>query len=61
MLELGIGNSFDLFTYQLYHTSILSPAPDWTLLFTGARGQTNFALTNSMRQEFFRVGVLTNY
>jgi len=61
MLELGIGNSFDLFTYQLYHTSILSPAPDWTLLFTGARGQTNFALPNSMRQEFFRVGVFTNY
>ena len=39
----------------------LSSVANWNLLTTGTRGQTNFVLTNSLPQQFFRVGVLTNY
>ena len=59
--ELGIGNSLDLLTYQLYQATEVSPSATWKLLATGSRGQTNFRLTNSLPREFFRVGVLTNY
>jgi 6-phosphogluconolactonase len=58
---LNIGNSLDLLTYQLYEKSNLSSGTNWNLLTTGARGQTNFVITNSLPQEFFRAGVLTNY
>ena len=61
IFELGIGNSLDLLTYQLYQATKASPSANWTLLSTGGRGQTNFLLTNTLPQEFFRVGVLTNY
>ena len=59
--ELGIGNSLDLLTYQLYQATAASPTASWNLLATGGRGQTNFLVTNTLPQEFFRVGVLTNY
>jgi 6-phosphogluconolactonase len=59
--ELGIGNSLDLLTYQVYQATALSPPTSWNLLTTGRRGQTNFLLTNILPQEFFQVGVLTNY
>ena len=61
IFELGIGNSLDLLTYQLYHATEASPTASWNLLATGGRGQTNFLLTNTLPQEFFRVGVSTNY
>ena len=61
VFELGIGNSLDLLTYQLYQATALSPTAGWNLLATGGRGQTNFLLTNTLPQEFFQVGVLTNY
>jgi len=60
-LEVSISNSLDFLTYQLYRAATLPPGSSWTLLATGARGQTNFEVTNSLTQEFFRVGVLTNY
>jgi len=59
--ELSISNSLDLLTYQLYQTPTLSSGSVWNLLSTGIRGQTNFVLTNSLPQEFLRVGVFTNY
>ena len=59
--ELSISNSLDLLTYQLYQTPTLSSGSVWNLLSTGIRGQTNFVLTNSLPQEFLRVGILTNY
>ena len=59
--ELSISNSLDFLTYQLYQAPTLSSGPAWNLLTTGTRGQTNFILTNSLPQQFFRVGVLTNY
>jgi 6-phosphogluconolactonase len=59
--ELGIGNSLDLLTYQLYQATMVSPTASWILLATGGRGQTNFLLTNTLPNEFFQVGVLTNY
>ena len=61
IFELGIGNSLDLLTYQLYQATAVSPTASWNLLATGGRGQTNLLLTNTLPQEFFRVGVLTNY
>lgn len=60
-LELGIGNSLNLLTYQIYQATALSQAITWNLLATGERGQTNFVLPNTLPLEFFRVGVLTNY
>jgi len=51
----------DLLTYQLYQATLMSPSTSWNLLTIGARGQTNFVLTNTLPQAFFRVGVLTNY
>jgi 6-phosphogluconolactonase len=60
-VELGIGNSLDLLTYQIYQATAVSPTVNWKLLATGGRGQTNFVLTNTLPMEFFRVGVLTNY
>jgi 6-phosphogluconolactonase len=60
-LALTISNSLEFLTYQLYRAPVLSPGSSWALLATGARGQTNFVVTNSLPQEFFRVGVLTNY
>ena len=59
--ELGIGNSLDLLTYQLYQATEASAGSNWNLLATGGRGQTSFLLTNTLPREFFRVGVLTNY
>ena len=44
--ELGIGNSLDLLTYQVYRATAVSPTASWNLLATGGRGQTNFLLTN---------------
>jgi 6-phosphogluconolactonase len=60
-LEVTISNSQDFLTYQLYRAPTLPPGSSWTLLATGARGQTNFLVTNSIKQEFFRVGVSINY
>lgn len=37
-LELGVGNSLDLLTYQLYQAAVLSPSTSWNLLATGRRG-----------------------
>jgi 6-phosphogluconolactonase len=61
-LELNVGNSLSLFTYQLYETPAL-PASGliWNLVATGSPGQTNFTLPNSLTQEFFQAGVATNY
>ena len=60
-LQLSIGNSLNLLTYQLYRTPTLSAGMTWDLLATGERGQTVFVLTNTLEQEYFRVGVSTNY
>jgi 6-phosphogluconolactonase len=61
IFELGIGNSLDLLTYQLYQATALFPTASWSLLATGVRGQTNFLLTNTLPLEFFQIGVLTNF
>jgi hypothetical protein len=58
---LSIGNGLDLLTYQLYQRPALSSGATWDLLTSGNRGQTNFVLSNTLAQGFFRVGVLTNY
>ena len=58
---LSIGTGLDVLTYQLYHAPVLSSATTWDLLTTGSRGQTNFVLSNTLAQEFFRATVLTNY
>ena len=60
-IELTVGNTLKLLTYQLYRTPALSSDAAWDLLMTGTPGQTNFALTHSLPQEFFQVGVLPNY
>ena len=61
-LTITISNSSSLFSYQLYQsTAIPSPGMTWNLAATGSPGQTNFNWTNTLAQEFFRVGVLTNY
>jgi hypothetical protein len=61
-LALSVGNSLSLFTYQLYESpAIPLPGMTWNLLATGGPGQTNFMWTNTLAQEFFKVGVLTNY
>ncbi len=59
--QLSVGNSLDLLTYQLYQSPALSAGMTWNLLATGSRGQTNFAVSNTAGQAFFRLGVLTNY
>jgi len=57
--ELSLSNTLNSLTYQLYHSgSIGTP---WNLLATGDPGQTNFILTDILQQEFFQVGVVTNY
>jgi 6-phosphogluconolactonase len=58
---LSIGNGLDLLTYQLYQRPALSSGATWDLLTTGNCGQTNFVLSKTLAQNFFRVGVLTNY
>ena len=61
-LALSISNSLSLFTYQLYESTALpSPGMTWNLVATGSPGQTNFMWTNTLAQEFFMAGVLTNY
>ena len=61
-LTFGIGNSLSLFSYQLYESpTVPSTGMTWNLVAIGSPGQTNFLWTNSLAQEFFRVGVLTNY
>jgi 6-phosphogluconolactonase len=59
--EISLGNSLNLLTYQLYRATVLSPGMAWDLLTTGEPGQTNFVFTNILEQEYFQVGVLTNY
>jgi 6-phosphogluconolactonase len=61
-LALNISNSSSLFTYQLYESPTLPfLGMSWNLVATGSPGQTNFMWTNTLTQEFFMVGVLTNY
>ncbi len=60
-LRLTISNSLEILNYQIYSSPSLTPGLSWGLLKTGTRGQTNFVLTNALPQEFFRVGVVTNY
>jgi 6-phosphogluconolactonase len=61
-LTFGISNSLSLFSYQLYESpTVPSPGMTWNLVATGSPGQTNFLWTNSLDQDFFRVGVVTNY
>jgi len=59
--QLSISNTLNVLTYQIYRIPALSANPVWSLLTNGSPGQTNFALNNALDQEFFRVGVLTNY
>ncbi len=33
----------------------------WNLVTNGAPGQHSFVLTNSLNQDFFKIGILTNY
>ncbi len=61
IFELSLDNTLNLLTYQLYTTPELSPGATWNLLTTGNPGQTNFVLTNTLAQEYFQAGVLTNY
>jgi 6-phosphogluconolactonase len=61
-LALNVSNSLSLFTYQLYESPALpSSGSSWNLAAIGSPGQTNFAWTNTLSQEFFMVRVLTNY
>jgi len=61
-LVLNISNSLNILTYQLYESPDLASAgPTWNLVATGSPGQTNFVWTNTLSQEFFRAGVLTNF
>jgi len=59
--ELNIDNTLNLLTYQIYTAPTLPLGTTWDLLTTGDRGQTKFVLTNTLAQEYFQVGVLTNY
>lgn len=61
IVSLSLSNASSLFTYQLYASPSLSDPSGWHLVDTGARGQTQFLRTNLLSQEFFRIGVLTNY
>ncbi len=60
-LMLNIGNSLNGLIYQLYQAPVLSSGLSWNLVATGRSGQTNFVRTNTQIQQFFQVGVLTNY
>jgi 6-phosphogluconolactonase len=60
-IGLNIGNSLPLLTYQILRTPALDSGAAWELFATGTAGQTNFVLTNTLAQEYFHVGVLTNY
>jgi len=60
-LLLSIGNGLDLLTYQLYQSPSSASGTTWNWLTTGSRGQTNFVLSCTAAQDFFRVGVLTNF
>lgn len=60
-IGLYIGNSLPLLSYQIFRAPALDPGMAWELLGTCVAGQTNFVVTNSLAQEYFRVGVLTNY
>jgi 6-phosphogluconolactonase len=59
--QLSISNTLNVLTYQIYQTPALSTKPVWSLLTNGSPGQTNFKLNYTLPQQFFRVGVLTNY
>ncbi len=59
--QLSLTNTLNLLTYQLYRSSGLNAGAPWSLLATGDPGQTNFTLTNRLAQEFFQVGVLTDF
>lgn len=61
VVSLSLSNAPSLFTYQLYASPSLSDPSGWHLVDTGSRGQTQFLRTNLLLQEFFRIGVLTNY
>jgi 6-phosphogluconolactonase len=58
---LNIDNTLNLLTYQLYESTNLSPGMTWNLVTNGVPGQTNFVLGHLLDQEFFKIGVLTNY
>jgi len=57
--ELSISNSLDLLTYQVYQMPALSGG-GWNLL-TTELAPNPFCAPYSLPQEYFRVGVLTNY
>ena len=59
--EINLSNTLSFLTYQLYETPGLSAGMTWNLWATGSPGQTNFVVSNSLPEDFFRVGVLTNY
>jgi len=64
-LQVGVGNGCGVLGYQLFQASALTSSPSWNMLAAGATGQTNFCLTNfvltnTRPQAFFRVSV-TNY
>jgi len=59
--QITLTNTLNLLTYQLYEAPALSPGMTWNLLATGSPGQTNFVLSNALDQDYFKVGVLTNY
>jgi 6-phosphogluconolactonase len=60
-LQINVGNALDLLSYNLEQAPCLPPATNWTPLASGLRGQTNFILTSSVPQNFFRVSVTTNF
>ena len=60
-LDIGIGNGVGTLTYALSEATVLATNTAWNLLMTGARGQTNFTLTNNISNRFLRAGVVTNY
>ena len=60
-LELSLGNTLNLLTYQLYRSTALSSGTAWELLTTGERGQTNFLVSESSGLAYFQAGVFTNY
>jgi 6-phosphogluconolactonase len=60
-MNIEVGNSLTALTYELERSSSLGPDAQWSLLACGKQGQTNFVVTNSVAQEYFRATVLTNY
>jgi hypothetical protein len=57
--EFSVGNTLSMLTYQVYHAPVLGTK--WSLLSTGAPGQTNFLINGGLEQEYFQAGVVTNY